>query len=168
MDDMWDYHYMIFSCLFFYMLWEYILAGIIQGQIIDAFAEIRLSDDELTRDEKDNCLCCSLSRFVLDSANIPFDFHVQNHHNPEHYLFYFLHLRQNLRSGNDFTGMESYVMNSLEQNKVDMMPMNTCAGLNPKPENEGETYVAKEDLMSKLKTKAGRRAPHAAGALSRA
>ena len=111
-------------------LWEYILAGIIQGQIIDSFAEIRLGDDELKKDpntepldltlnfklkltvnitlveccshyirnrildrirnririlnhtlnmkdELENCLLCSLSRFVLDSNQVPFDHHVK-------------------------------------------------------------------------------------------
>merc|ERR1712224_642870 len=34
--------------MIFYVAWTFVLAGIIQGQIIDAFAEIRALDDRLT------------------------------------------------------------------------------------------------------------------------
>ena len=41
--------------LVYYVLWEFILAGIIQGQIIDAFAEIRSRDDAMKEDSVSNC-----------------------------------------------------------------------------------------------------------------
>ena len=63
----------LFQWLFtisFLIIWGFILEGIVQGYIVDAFSAIREEDVERIEDSKNNCFICSLSRFDLEEANI--------------------------------------------------------------------------------------------------
>jgi hypothetical protein len=54
----------------FLILWGFILEGIVQGYIVDAFSAIRGEEDTRLADSRENCFICSLSRFELEEANI--------------------------------------------------------------------------------------------------
>jgi len=123
-----DYQMQVIFILIFFMLWEFILAGIIQGQIIDAFAEIRLNDDEKGRDARENCMVCSMSRFALESTNINFYDHIKKEHNPMFYLFFFGYLID--KDQDNYTGLESYVRENLDRCSTAFVPINTCAAQN--------------------------------------
>ena len=123
-----DYLVQVFFVLCFFVIWEFILAGIIQGQIIDAFAEIRVAAEEMSRDARENCMICSLSRFALESTNINFHDHIRKEHNPIHYLFFFGYLLQ--KDEDDYTGLESYVRENLDACLTKFIPINTCFAQN--------------------------------------
>jgi hypothetical protein len=70
----------------FFLTWGFILEGIVQGYIVDAFSAIRGEEDARIADSNTNCYICSLSRFELQEANIKFFTHVAEHHDRWSYL----------------------------------------------------------------------------------
>ena len=52
--------------LVFYVVWQFMLVGIVTGQIVDAFSVMRSEETSLRADEEQVCLVCSVDRFTLD------------------------------------------------------------------------------------------------------
>jgi len=93
--------------IFFLAIWDFVIAGIIQGQIVDAFAEIRQAAADLKADKEDKCLVCSLERFTLEQNVGSFQDHTEESHNPWSYLFFMVFLDE-LRDDLE-TGMQNFV-----------------------------------------------------------
>jgi len=105
----------------FYVFWAFILEGIIQGQIIDAFTEIRTNNDAKRADSLDFCIVCSLSRFQLEHEGSGFKYHQDNEHNPWSYLYFFQYLQ--VKDSLTYTGMETYVADKVSQDDHSFMPV---------------------------------------------
>jgi len=75
-----------FFTISFTLMWGFILEGIVQGYIVDAFSAIRGREGDRIADSKQYCYICSLSRFDLQEANIKFDTHTNKHHDRWAYL----------------------------------------------------------------------------------
>jgi len=135
----------VIGVLLFYFMWTFILEGIIQGQIIDAFAEMRGEDDAKEQDEKVNCMVCSLSRFAIESQGGQFTEHTSRTHSPQHYLFYIMYVQS--RSPTDDTGVMSELREKLQKFDHTFLPIETCVMLNP---DEREVSITNSDLDSKM------------------
>ena len=63
-SDLWEAWrtFFVFVSIIF---WVFLLQGIIQGQIIDAFAEMRAIDDAAHQDLEQRCFVSSLDRYAL-------------------------------------------------------------------------------------------------------
>ena len=145
---LWDdssYQFQVWLVLGFYLLWEYILAGIIQGQIIDAFAEMRIAADEKIADANERCMVCSLSRFEVDNAGGRFYTHIERDHVPQHYLFFLTYLDE--QNQDDDTGMMTYVRDCVHVRSTEFIPISTCAMLN---RDENEVVITTEVIGENL------------------
>jgi len=104
----------------FFLIWEFIVSGIVQGQIVDAFSEMRAKDDMKKEDEANFCLICSLDRFTLDKVEGGFRDHVETDHNPWDYLYAYASSNnlQPLKAMNPMvfhrTGMMTYLQDCIE------------------------------------------------------
>jgi len=112
----------------FFLIWEYILAGIVQGYIVDAFSEIRGEQADKELDITTVCLICSLDRQTLDKYD-GFFYHIGNVHSRKDYL-YFLQFNHETRymkvldSVNDHkTGILAYVSKQIDEGKSGFIPV---------------------------------------------
>jgi len=110
--------------MFFFWIWDYLISGIIQGQIVDAFAEIRQAAQELEADTDDKCLVCTLDRFTLETSVGSFHDHTQDNHNPWAYLYFFVQLEE-LRDDLE-TGLQGFVTSHLEGSDASFLPVRRC------------------------------------------
>jgi len=114
--------------LLFVLVWENILSGIIQGQIIDAFAEIRAGDDEKLRDCRERCLICSMSRYELEESDVNYFEHTTEDHEPWAYVYCLQYLL--LKDPDEYTGIESYVIERYSCMDPSFMPVGSCVAVN--------------------------------------
>jgi len=125
----------------FFLLWEYVLAGIVQGQIVDAFAGIRAEQDMKADDLAANCLVCSVDRLTLDSYD-GFIKHVEEDHAPGSYLKFCTQIKEiphmNVMSKVVFhrTGMMKYVHELLVKGDYTWIPKGTSLAMANKPQED--------------------------------
>jgi len=130
----------LFQWLFtisFLIIWGFILEGIVQGYIVDAFSAIREEDVERIEDSKNNCFICSLSRFDLEEANIKFDTHVEIHHNRWAYLDMVVRILKIPNSKQMTTA--TIVRRALDISSRDFLPMGVCADMQVQRDNPHQT-----------------------------
>ena len=137
----------VMLALGYFLMWDYILSGIIQGQIIDAFAEMRAAEDAKILDEHERCMICSLSRFDVDSNGGKFHQHISRDHVPKSYLFYFVHLEKVGAQEDD--GMMTYVRDCVERASIQFIPIGTCEIMN---KDESKVIVTNADLNTQVST----------------
>jgi hypothetical protein len=89
----------------YFVLWVVLLQGVIQGQIVDAFASIRDEEDADKEDLLQKCFVCSKERHEFASLSGGFNNHVEDNHNPWSYLGFLLALQE--KDSIDYTGLES-------------------------------------------------------------
>ena len=99
--------------ILFALLWGMILQYIFFGHIINAFQTLLAEKRDKESDGEQRCLVCSLERNVFERRREKgFNEHVQNHHNPLHYVFFVNALMR--KDVEDMNGLESYCYNALE------------------------------------------------------
>ena len=113
--------------LIYILAWEWVLAGIVQGQIVDAYARIREEYAALQADTCERCLVCSLERFTCDRSCGGFELHITEQHNPLMYLFFFYYLHHTPSEDQD--GMEYYTAATIEVDHEYWIPISTCAAM---------------------------------------
>jgi len=134
--------------MLFLFLWDFIISGIIQGQIVDAFAEIRQRAADLEEDIENNCLVCSLDRFTLEQSLGSFQDHVDDSHNPWSYLFYLVYLDE-LRDDLE-NGMCAYITQQTEQHSSEFLPVRKCYDIQ---QLERTAHPANEVTLDRLMEK---------------
>jgi len=134
--------------MLFFWIWEYLIAGIIQGQIVDAFAEIRQAQTELEEDTQDKCLLCTLDRFTIETNVESFSEHTSEEHNPWAYL-YFLVTLDEMRDDLE-TGIESFVTGHLSSSDAAWLPVKTCFDIQNATRNEELRKVDADASMGKI------------------
>ena len=78
------------------------------GIVIDAFGGLR---DKVEADQealRAKCFVCSLDRTKLDHSGIGFDRHINGEHNPMHYLYFLLRIKQ--AAAGELSAQETYVL----------------------------------------------------------
>ena len=119
----------------------YVLEGIVQGYIVDAFSEIRGAEAERESDSTTNCLVCSCSKFELQRVGVDFEEHVEEAHNRWSYLYLANSVRSEAAKG--WLGTTAAIVKSaLDQNSVDFMPLETTYEMN--------THHGQEDKIELL------------------
>lgn len=119
----------LFDLVFF--IWIGILLfNIIMGLMLDTFAALR-EDAENRQDILDNqCFVCGFERKVYEDKGIldpPFDTHKNKDHNKWSYLHFVIYLRKKNKS--DYTGVESAVSKSLDNDDVSWVPVRNSFAL---------------------------------------
>jgi len=116
---------------FFFVVWEYILLGIAQGQIVDAFAAIRDEEDEKQDNLAMYCLVCSLDRPTLERVS-GWNKHIEEDHHPLSYLYFSTYVNQleELRVTKSLvehrTGLLCYVCDQIKSGRSDYLPTHVC------------------------------------------
>jgi len=121
------YQFQLLFVLIFVLVWENILSGIIQGQIIDAFAEIRAMDDEKLRDCKERCLVCSMSRYQLEETDVNYFTHITQDHEPWAYVYCLQYLL--LKDPDEYTGIESHIIDKYSKGDPGFLPVGHCVDI---------------------------------------
>jgi hypothetical protein len=98
-----------------------IMTAIISGIIIDTFGERREKKQAIRDDTNNKCFICNINREEFDRAGEDFTFHIQEEHNIYNYFFYFIALKK--MSPSQKNNIDDYVIENLNQKKIDMMPI---------------------------------------------
>jgi len=133
----------------YFIIWNFIIAGIIQGQIVDAFSQLREEEEERQTDSELRCLVCSMERFVLDDVEHDgFQVHREKDHNPLHFLFFVVYLQH--RDPEEYTGMEAYSDENIKVQDNQWMPVLRCVKKNKEESLEIKTAEAVGEKLTPL------------------
>ena len=109
----------------FFLLVSTILLNVVQGIIVDAFAELREKSDIQSVDMKNVCYICGLERQTLDrDTEEGFETHVEEDHEVWNYVFFLIHLEAKDQS--DMNGIESYIKEMYDQQETSWFPLHRC------------------------------------------
>ena len=128
-----SYQAQLVFVLLFVLVRDNILSGIIQGQIIDAFAEIRAKEDENLKDCRERCLICSMSRYQLEDSDVNYFEHTTEDHEPWAYVYCLQYLL--LKDPDEYTGIESYIIDRYSKMDPSFMPVGSCVAVNSNANN---------------------------------
>ena len=108
----------------YFVMWNYIIAGIVQGYIVDAFGAIRGAQDERNADAQTKCLVCSLDKFDLDRAGVDFEVHTEDQHNRWGYVYAASAVHG--KPPDEHCTTESVVCTALDKVDTKFLPLETC------------------------------------------
>lgn len=151
----WYQHVFPVPIVVFYLIWGILLTNVITGLIIDAFVQIRDVAAAHRDTLKQVCFVCSLDRFSFEQHGINFEEHLEEDHNPLHYLAFVQQLASKSRTSTlDWRLMsgsasrarytswipqkQSLVLNQLESE------------VNKAGEQQSQTLAAMKESMSNL------------------
>jgi len=138
-------HWQWWYLMVFFWAWDMMISGIIQGQIVDAFAEMRQASNDLADDNENKCIVCSLDRFTLEANVGSFDGHITDSHHPMSYLS-FIVLLEEMRDDLE-TGTQSFVTDHLESSNSAWLPVRMCFDMQCKERrNGGEEDFERQQL----------------------
>ena len=104
-----------------YIIVLLIFTAIVSGIIIDSFAELRVKNQEIRDDIHNTCFVCDIDREDFEQLGLNFKAHLQNDHNMWDYMFFKLYLEE--KDPTDFTGLETYCWELIQQNKITWFPI---------------------------------------------
>ncbi|CAD8053653.1 unnamed protein product [Paramecium sonneborni] len=115
----WDPLKFFFDMLFT-VFFGLLFTNIIQGIMIDTFAELRDQRQKIEEDIKNKCFICAASRTDLEKMNISFDEHTHQLHYMWNYIFYVKCLK--LKEWTEYTGLEYWIHAKLESDDITWFP----------------------------------------------
>jgi hypothetical protein len=121
-----------------------LLLNLIFGIIIDAFADMRDSRNQLETDVKERCFICGLNRFEFETKNKSWLDHISREHNAYAYLYFILYVQA--KAGNQCNGVEKYVKSMILKENAGFFPVGRCLsinGINPPNDADGNHGDAK-------------------------
>lgn len=110
---------------FFNILLIIVMLNIVAGIIIDTFGSLREELGNYTNDLENFCFICGFDKETIEkeSANLKgFNFHIKQEHYQWNYLFYIAYILE--KDNTEYTGIESYVADKLENNEITWFPIN--------------------------------------------
>jgi len=102
------------------IFWVFLLQGIIQGQIIDAFAEMRNKRNADTADLETKCFISSIERFVFNDYPGEWEKRQAGRYAWK-YLLFFLFLFD--KDPEEYNGLENYVYKAFLKDDVSFLPI---------------------------------------------
>jgi hypothetical protein len=114
--------------LTFFCLVIILLLNLIFGIIIDAFADMRDSRNQLETDVKERCFICGLNRFEFETKNKSWLDHIQKEHNAYAYLYFILYVQA--KADNLCNGVEKYVKSMILKENAGFFPVGRCLSIN--------------------------------------
>mmetsp|Transcript_36720 Transcript_36720/g.57378 ORF Transcript_36720/g.57378 Transcript_36720/m.57378 type:complete len:838 (-) Transcript_36720:1502-4015(-) len=133
------------------VFWVFLLQGIIQGQIIDAFAENRARVEKAKEDLNNKCFVTSIDRFVFASYPGEWDKRKDGQY-AWRYLLFLSYLQD--KDPEEYTGLENFVMGEVKAGSVSFLPIEMFAAQQRELFNEGKTEV--ETAMENLTERVGK------------
>lgn len=109
-----------FFDIFFFIIVSVVLLNIVFGIIIDTFAELRDSKQEIKRDLVSTCFICGRGKYEFEMRGSGWNHHTQIEHNVYAYLAYIIYIRRKPLSECD--GIEMSIKKKILQNDVSFIP----------------------------------------------
>lgn len=107
----------------YFIVISIVLLNMVLGIIIDSFAELRKANEDLDDRLNNVCYICCLERRALErGVNGGFTHHRQTEHNPFFYFYFLMHLREKMDSGDELSGVESYVQSLVDSGDSSFFP----------------------------------------------
>ena len=117
--DLWGSYRSLFVFMSI-VFWVFLLQGIIQGQIIDAFATMRNKRNADSADLENKCFVSSIERFVFNRYPGEWDKRQAGRYAWK-YLLYFLFLLD--KDPEEYNGLENYVFLAFDREDVSFLPI---------------------------------------------
>lgn len=139
-----------FLVIMYIVVWDWVLVSIVQGQIVDAYANIRQKTEYLELDARQRCLVCSLEKTVIDSVpeTDGFHQHVTAQHNPLLYLFWMYYL--GLKEDDDESGMEHYTSKLIDIDNEGWIPIMACQAMQMSAQDDTDREQDVRSLLENL------------------
>ena len=100
-----------------------IMINVVSGIIIDTFGRLREQFRQYTEDLENICFICGHSKEIIEKcseADMNFEIHIKEDHNLWNYFFFIGYLKS--KDQTDFTGIESYVNQQLQNGEINWFP----------------------------------------------
>lgn len=122
-----------------------ILAAIISGIIIDTFADMRATTNDIKDDQENNCFMCCLNRSALERKMVKFEHHIYQEHYMWSYARFLMYLTDQEES--ELNGPESYVKMQVQQQNYQFYPIERALSLETEDaEGYSERQLKVKDL----------------------
>jgi len=123
--------------------------SLVLGIIIDTFGELRDEEKKFVYDIENVCFVCGWDRETLEKyseGKNGFRNHIKKDHYQWNYLFYIAYLKN--KDKTDFTGLESYIWDQIENDEINWFPTHKALVLqrNKHGSHGEETNVVLESL----------------------
>lgn len=119
------------------------MVAIITGIIIDTFADLRDTRNEVQEDMDGLCFICSLPREIFERNRVKFSDHTEQDHNPWNYLFYRMYLEQKPQT--ELTARERELRDQMAKQSIAYFPLQKALCL-PQEDEEKELEELKEQI----------------------
>eukprot|EP00941_MAST-03F_sp_MAST-3F-sp1_P002830 g2830.t1 len=143
-DSRWISKQLFFDMTFFIVI-NIVLLNIVFGIIIDTFGSLREAKNEKYEDMSNVCFICNIDRNTFERSGINFNTHIKEEHHMWNYMKYIIHIRQKDKC--EYNGVEQYVYDCLEANKIDWFPVNRSMSLDT--DAEESEFKGKVDKIQK-------------------
>lgn len=120
-----------------------IMVAIITGIIIDTFADLRDTRNEVQEDMDGLCFICSLPREIFERNRVKFSDHTEQDHNAWNYLFYKMYLEQKPQT--ELTARERELRDQMAKQSIAYFPLQKALCL-PQEDEEKELEELKEQI----------------------
>eukprot|EP00439_Symbiodinium_sp_Y106_P032868 s1697_g3.t3 len=123
-----------------------IMAAIISGIIIDAFADLKEEQKSIEEKMKSSCFICSLSKSELERKRVKFENHILKEHYMWAYARFLLYLEETDPA--ELNGPESYVKQQIKENNTGFFPIARCIAM--ESSDAGEEHLEREVRVKDL------------------
>jgi len=130
----------VFDIFFFLLIGVVLIGGVLFGIILDAFAELRETNDAIFEEQTTQCFVCGIEREEFDRQGRGFQDHVKMDHNMWQYVYFIVYL--NRKPETEYTGPEFYVSEKLkatDSSMIEFLPLGKASVLEEGGEGEEAT-----------------------------
>ena len=107
--------------ILFWFIINVIGLNIVFGIIVDTFAGLRSEGEKRSSDTKDVCFVCGIHRSEFTKANVDFDKHIREKHDPWKYVYYLFFIKE--KGENEMDGVESFIWDQFLRKKCGWLPI---------------------------------------------
>jgi len=119
-----DYGYVVLGFLFdiFYHIFVVLIfSAVVSGIIIDAFAELRLKNNQIKDENANTCFICDIDREDFEQVGLNFKQHIKEDHNMWDYVFFRFYLEG--KDPIEYTGLETYCAQLIKDQTIHWLPI---------------------------------------------
>ena len=129
-----------------------IMMNIVFGLILDTFTVLREIQEESTDDRENKCFICGMQREDIERlSGRPYNYHIASEHNEWNYLFFLIYLK--FKESTEFSGIESFVHQSIEIEDLDWIPQQQGLSFNKKQDIQEVSFIKQlTDINAEIAT----------------
>lgn len=109
----------IFDFIFF-IICILLVLNMINGIIVNAFADIRAQGEIIEEESNEKCYMCSYHKSDFQTKNMLLETHISEDHKIKNYIKYIIYL--NLTPDNDLDEVSFYIKECIKNNDINIFP----------------------------------------------